>query len=55
MTKDQSRQILPDLIDLDELLRDVPPLKSPQDWAAPEIMPDDGEFKEFLAWLRGNE
>ena len=43
---------LPDLVDLDELLHDVPPLSSPHDWAAPEILPDDQEFDEFLAWLR---
>lgn len=45
-------ELLPDLIDLDTMLRDVAPLKTPHDWAAPELFPDDAEFEEFLAFVR---
>jgi hypothetical protein len=45
-------ELLPDLVDLDALLRDVPPLQSAHDWAAPEIFPDDAEFEEFLEFVR---
>jgi hypothetical protein len=47
-----SPEVLPDLMDLDDLLKDVQPLSSPHDWAAPELFPDDAEFDEFLSWLR---
>ena len=47
-----SPEVLPDLMDLDDLLKDIPPLSSPHDWAAPELFPDDAEFDDFLSWLR---
>ena len=43
---------LPDLLDLDEFLKDEPVLKTPHDWAAPDLFPDDAELQEFLAWVR---
>jgi hypothetical protein len=43
-----------DRIDLDELFRDAPVLKTPHDLAAPEIFPDDAEFEEFLASVRAD-
>jgi hypothetical protein len=43
-----------DRLELDELFRDVPPLSSPHDWAAPEVFPDDEEFEEFLASYRAD-
>ena len=45
-------ELLPDLIDLDAMLRDVAPLATPHDWAAPELFPDDAEFEEFLVSVR---
>ena len=45
-------EVLPDLIDLDAALKNVTPLESPHDWAAPQLFPDDAEFDEFLGWLR---
>ncbi|MCL2781165.1 MAG: hypothetical protein FWD74_06700 [Actinomycetia bacterium] len=45
-------ELLPDLLDLDALLRGVPPLLTPGDWAEPQLFPDQAEFDEFLAWVR---
>lgn len=55
MTSDPQSAVpeaMPELVDLDELLRGVPPLSSPHEWAMPGIIPDDEEFDEFVAWLR---
>ena len=43
-----------DHVDLDELFRDAPVLKTPHDLAAPELFPDDAEFDEFLASVRAD-
>jgi hypothetical protein len=44
--------VIPGLVDLDVLLKDVAPLTTPHDWAAPDLFPDDAEFNEFVRWVR---
>jgi hypothetical protein len=41
-------------IDIDALFRNAPVLTTPHDFAAPDIFPDDAEFKEFLASVRAD-
>ncbi|HVX55475.1 hypothetical protein [Nocardioides sp.] len=45
-------ELLPDLLDLDALMRGVAPVTSPDDLAAPDVFPDDEELQEFVAWVR---
>lgn len=37
---------------MDELFRDVPPIESVDDLAAPGVFESDAELEEFLAWVR---
>lgn len=41
-------------VDLDEMFRDVPPMKSIEDLAAPEAFETDEGLEEFLAFVRAN-
>ena len=37
---------------IDELFRNVPPIKSVDELAAPGVFESDEELDEFLAWMR---
>lgn len=41
-------------VDLHELFRDVPPIKSIEDLAAPEVFETDEELEEFLTFVRAD-
>lgn len=41
-------------VDVDELLRDVPPMKSSEGFAAPEAFETDEGLEEFLAFVHAN-
>jgi len=41
-------------VDIDELVRDVPPIESVDDLAAPGVFNTDGELDEFLASVRAD-
>lgn len=41
-------------VDLDELFRDVPPIESIEDLAAPGVFETEVELDEFLAFVRAN-
>jgi len=41
-------------VELDELFRDVPPIKSIEDLAAPEVFETDEELEEFLTFVRAD-
>ena len=46
------RELLPDLIDVDELFRDAKPVDDLSDLAIPDFFESDEEFDEFQVWLR---
>jgi len=41
-------------VDVDELFRDVPTIKSIEDLAAPDVFETDEELDEFLAFVRAD-
>jgi len=45
-------ELLPDLIDLDELFRDAKPVDDLGELAIPGFFESDDEFDEFQSWLR---
>ncbi len=53
----RSDQVLGDAhrrVELDELFRDVPPIKSIEELATPEVFETDEELEEFLAFVRAD-
>jgi hypothetical protein len=53
-SSDQVRGGARQRVDLDELFRDVPPINSIEDLAAPEVFETDDELDEFLVFVRAD-